>query len=82
MKIFLASKSPRRQELLQVITHDFEIKVSPVDERAIESEILKEDGDMLSKSQKLVLKLSLEKAKAAYEELIWQQQLEEWQAGA
>ncbi len=30
--IILASQSPRRQELLKLITSDFEIKVSNVDE--------------------------------------------------
>ena len=30
--IILASQSPRRQELLKLITNDFEIKVSNVDE--------------------------------------------------
>ena len=32
MKLILASKSPRRQELIRNITEDFEVIVSPVDE--------------------------------------------------
>lgn len=64
MRIILASKSPRRKELLSVITKDFEIQVAGIDERSIEEEILKHDGDMLIKAQELVLELSSQKAQA------------------
>lgn len=36
MKIILASKSPRRKELLEFITEDFEISVSDVDETFVD----------------------------------------------
>lgn len=67
MKLILASASPRRRELLQVITKDFEVSTADVDERAIEDEIMKGDGDMLSKAKELVLKLSQSKAQAVFE---------------
>lgn len=67
MKLILASASPRRRELLQVITKDFEVSTADVDERAIEDEIMKGEGDMLSKAKELVLKLSLSKAQAVFD---------------
>lgn len=69
MKIILASGSPRRKELLSVITTDFEVITAPVDERAIEDEILAGSGDMLDKSKKLVLELSKYKAQAVFDKV-------------
>lgn len=69
MKIILASGSPRRKELLSVITTDFEVITAPVDERAIEDEILVGSGDMLDKSKKLVLELSKCKAQAVFDKV-------------
>lgn len=39
-KIILASQSPRRRELLELVTKDFEIQVPEIDEKRIENEIL------------------------------------------
>lgn len=39
MRVVLASKSPRRKELLGLITEDFEIITADVDERAIEESL-------------------------------------------
>lgn len=69
MRIVLASASPRRKELLSVITNNFEIITASVDERLIEEGILKSEGDMLSKSQKLVLELSQCKAQAVFDKI-------------
>ena len=46
-RIILASASPRRRELLSLITKDFEVITSDVDERSIETKILSEHEDML-----------------------------------
>ena len=45
MKVILASKSPRRKEILGLITPDFEIMSEDVDERAIEAQVVNEGGD-------------------------------------
>lgn len=45
MKVILASKSPRRKEILGLITPDFEIMSEDVDERAIEAQVVKDGGD-------------------------------------
>ena len=64
MRIILASKSPRRRELLSVITSEFDIETADVDERAIEEGILAKPGDMIEKSKEMVLELSKTKAQA------------------
>ena len=56
MKIILASKSPRRKELLSLITPDFEVKVSEVDESL-------EEG---LKIEEQIMKLSYKKAKTVF----------------
>ena len=40
MRIILASKSPRRKEIMSLITSDFEIISEEVNERAIEARVL------------------------------------------
>ena len=44
MRIILASKSPRRRELLSLITPDFEVMSEEVDERAIEDGVIHNGG--------------------------------------
>ena len=44
MRIILASKSPRRKELLSLITPDFEVMSEEVDERAIEEGVMRNGG--------------------------------------
>ena len=44
MRIILASKSPRRKELLSLITPDFEVMSEEVDERAIEDGVIHNGG--------------------------------------
>ena len=44
MRLILASKSPRRKELLSLITSDFEVMSEEVDERAIEERVLTGGG--------------------------------------
>ena len=64
-KLILASASPRRRELLSLITNDFEIITRDVDERAAEI-------DMENKGVSAVLVsegLALLKAKAVFDEL-------------
>lgn len=62
-KIILASQSPRRQELLELVTKDFEIQVPEIDEKRIEHAILQNrDDDFLVTAKKLVLELSSRKA--------------------
>ncbi|MCQ2515842.1 MAG: Maf family protein [Saccharofermentans sp.] len=72
MKIILASKSPRRQELLRLITSDFEIKTKEIDERAIEDEIVANGGS----AKDVQLKLAKAKAQAVWEELTLNEQKE------
>lgn len=62
-KIILASQSPRRRELLELVTKDFEIQVPEIDEKRIENAILQNrDDDFLVTAKKLVLELSSRKA--------------------
>jgi septum formation protein len=62
-KIILASQSPRRRELLKLITENFEIQAAEIDEKRIENEILQNrDDDFLVASKKLVLELASRKA--------------------
>lgn len=62
-KIILASQSPRRRELLELITKDFEIQVPEIDEKRIETAILQKRGDdFLVTAKKLVLELASRKA--------------------
>lgn len=48
MHIILASKSPRRRELMELITDDFEVRTEEVDERAIEEEHKGEGASKIS----------------------------------
>ena len=52
MRIILASKSPRRKELLSLITSDFEVIVSDADEKV---------DDTLSNEKKVIM-ISRQKA--------------------
>ncbi|MCG2729451.1 MAG: Maf family protein [Acetobacterium sp.] len=62
-KIILASQSPRRRELLKLVTKNFEIQAAEIDEKRIENEILQNrDDDFLVTSKKLVLELASRKA--------------------
>lgn len=62
-KIILASQSPRRRELLKLVTKDFEIQVPEIDEKRIEHAILQNrDDDFLVTAKRLVLELSSRKA--------------------
>lgn len=65
MHLILASKSPRRQELLKLITSDFVIKTKEVDERAIEDEVIAKGGT----AKDVQLELAKAKAKAVWDEL-------------
>lgn len=65
MKIILASKSPRRKEILSLITADFEIMSEEVDERAIEEEVLESGGG----ADEVQRQLALKKARAVYDVL-------------
>lgn len=71
MKIILASASPRRKELLGLITKNFEVITAEVDERKIEDEVLKAETDVKFKlkASDLVECLAEAKAKAVYEML-------------
>ena len=48
MHIILASKSPRRRELMGLITDDFEVRTEEVDERSIEEEHKGEGASRIS----------------------------------
>lgn len=62
-KIILASQSPRRRELLELITKDFEIQVPEIDEKRIEHAILQKwNEDFLETAKNLVLELASRKA--------------------
>lgn len=65
MRIILASKSPRRKELLSLITPDFEIMSEDVDERGIEERVLKGGGSPVDVQKEL----ARAKAVAVYEKL-------------
>ncbi|MCM1024848.1 MAG: Maf family nucleotide pyrophosphatase [Roseburia sp.] len=70
MKIYLASASPRRKELLAQIGLEFEVKVSNADERIIVSEPWKAVEELSARKAEAVLKeLSARKAEAVLEEL-------------
>ena len=61
-RIILASASPRRRELLSLITKEFEVMTSDVDERSIESRIISEHEDMLEAAVAMTKALSRAKA--------------------
>lgn len=61
-KIILASQSPRRRELLKLVTENFEIQAAEIDEKRIENEILQNrEDDFLVTSKRLVLELASRK---------------------
>ncbi|WKY48235.1 Maf family protein [Eubacteriaceae bacterium ES3] len=66
VQIVLASQSPRRAELMKLITDDFQVEVADVDEKKIEKSLF--DGHRPSKkmARELVKMLSFEKAMAVY----------------
>lgn len=63
MKIILASASPRRKELLGLITKDFGIVTREVDERAVEQQVKQRGGDAVM----IQCELSRAKACAVYD---------------
>lgn len=65
MKIILASKSPRRKELMKLITPDFDVMSEEVDERAIEERVISNGGTPSDVQREL----SRAKANAVYEAL-------------
>lgn len=65
MRIILASKSPRRKQILSLITSDFEIMSEDVDERAIEAGVLSAGGAPCDVQREL----ARAKAAAVYEKL-------------
>ena len=67
-RIILASASPRRKEILGNIVEDFEIKVSEVDERAIEEQVLRTTDDMVEAGRLMTVLLGKAKANAVFEE--------------
>ena len=64
-RIILASASPRRRELLSMITNDFEIVTADVDERSAENQMAEEGVSSLEVSERLALL----KAGAVFEQL-------------
>lgn len=62
-KIILASASPRRRELLKLCVNDFVVLAAEIDEKRIETAILKEpEENFMDTAQKLVKELALRKA--------------------
>ncbi|MBR1797530.1 MAG: septum formation protein Maf [Clostridiales bacterium] len=65
MRLILASKSPRRRELLSLITSDFTVMSEEVDERGIEEEVLQDGGD----AREVQRELARQKAAAVFDAL-------------
>ena len=65
MRIILASKSPRRKELMELITPDFEIMSEEVDERAIEEQVRRNGGS----PSDVQIELARAKASAVFDAL-------------
>ena len=63
MKIILGSSSPRRRELLSLITDEYEIMTADIDERAIENDLNQRGAEASCVSEAL----ALAKAKAVYD---------------
>ena len=61
--LILASASPRRQELMRLITDDFVVRTADVDERHLEEELIKKGVAGVSEG------LALLKAGSVYEDL-------------
>lgn len=78
MNIILASKSPRRKEILSIITEDFEIMSEEVDERQIEDSVLKAGGD----AEQVQKELAKKKAAAVFDLLSDEQKSEAVVIGA
>lgn len=64
MRIILASKSPRRRELMGLITDNFEIMTKDIDEREIERLVIAEEG-----VRAVPRILAREKARAVFEDV-------------
>lgn len=67
-KLILASQSPRRRELLAMITTDFEVQVADIDEKAIANELLQNNADkpFLALATQLVEELAKKKAEKIF----------------
>lgn len=65
MRIILASKSPRRKELMELITPDFEIMSEEVDERGIEQKVRRNGGS----PSDVQIELARAKANAVFDAL-------------
>lgn len=64
-QIILASASPRRKELLRLITEDFLVEESKVDEKVWERNILQKSGSSFEeRTRELVVRLAETKAKS------------------
>lgn len=68
-RTILASASPRRKELLSVITKDFDVITADVDERAIELKILEEHDNMVDAGVAMTKALGTAKAGAVLQKL-------------
>ncbi len=68
-RVILASASPRRKEILSLITENFEIMTSDVDERLIEKEFIDHIGNYSSDISKLSEILAAAKAKDIFDKL-------------
>lgn len=67
-KLILASQSPRRKDLLAMITTDFEVQVADIDEKAIANELLQNNADQpfLALATQLVEELAKKKAEKIF----------------
>lgn len=68
MKVILASLSPRRKELMNLIIGGFDIEAADIDERAIEESL--KDEDPLKVSEALALEKALAIAKTHPEDVV------------
>ena len=67
-KLILASQSPRRKDLLRLITPDFDIEVAAVDEKEVTDNILQKNADQpfIQVATLLVEQLAKQKAKKIF----------------
>ena len=67
-KLILASQSPRRKDLLRLITPDFDIQVADVDEKEVTDNILQKNTDQpfIQVATLLVEQLAKQKAEKIF----------------